>query len=435
MHGIQTRLFLVLAGTGVLLVLIVALLFQIGSARSLQGYLEDRQQRWLGEFSERLIEFYNINDGWQGSSAEAPLYGRARHLVLLDDQRQLVQGDPEQLDQMQLLPLTLQGENVGWLGYGARASAFRDGIDQSFRQQQGRLLLFSTLLALVIALLVSWLMARYLVRPIHAVAGLSRELISGNYQARLDTRRRDELGELSRDINQLASTLSAAACARDRWLADISHELRTPLTILQGEIEALVDGVRQPEPARLCALHQEIDHLGRLVDDLHDLALADAGTLRYRMESLDLAELIDEQARLFSPAFAERQINFSWHTNGPLNLLGDTTRLRQLLSNLLANSQRYTDPGGSSVLQAWRDKGQLHLTLEDSAPGVSEEDLPRIFDHLFRAESASRNRDQGGAGLGLALCKRIVEAHQGTIHASASSLGGLTITISFGAGQ
>ncbi len=432
MHSIRTRLFLVLSATGIFLVLAAAALYQFSFERAMQDYLDKRERYRVKEFSERLADYYVNAGGWPEGPAAHPRPGLRipPHLILLDAERRPVAGGLPPSPQVRFVPVKVNERKVGWLGYQPREARISDGIDRSFEARQWRTLLLTTCIALLIALLGSWFVSRYLVQPITAIAAMSRRMANGDYSRRLDTGRRDELGALSRDINHLAGNLERAARARDRWLADISHELRTPLAILQGEIEALVDGIRPADPKRLESLHQEILHLRRLIDDLHDLALADAGTLRYRMEQLDLADLIEEQASLFEDSFRQRHIDFTRQMPETLPINGDATRLRQLLANLLHNSTKYTDTGGEARLRALRDGQRIVVTLEDSAPGVPEEALERLFDHLYRAETASRNREFGGSGLGLALARRIVEAHDGDISASASPLGGLCLRVS-----
>ena len=241
--------------------------------------------------------------------------------------------------------------------------------------------------------------------------------------------RDDELGELIRSMNRLAHSLAESSTARERWLADISHELRTPVAVLQGELEALVDGVRAADPARLASLHQEVLHLRRLLDDLHDLAMADAGALRYRFARLDLKALLEDALQAMSGRLADHAHELSLQADaGPMMIEGDATRLRQLIDNLLDNSIKYTDRGGRIEVSLAKTAQGLQLTLADSAPGVAGQHHEQLFERLFRVES-SRNRELGGAGLGLALCRRIAEAHGGSISATGSALGGLLITV------
>ena len=189
----------------------------------------------------------------------------------------------------------------------------------------------------------------------------------------------------------------------------------------------MVDGVRPLNHETIAALESEVRQLTHLVSDLHDLALADAGNLRYHFTALDLDTLCEDAVDAVRPAFGRRRVRLRTDLS-PARVNGDPVRLRQLLDNLLQNSLKYTDEGGEVHLTLGRDGDDWRLTLNDSAPGVPDDALPKLFDHLYRVES-SRNRQTGGAGLGLAIARRIVEAHGGTMEADHSPLGGLRITV------
>jgi len=217
--------------------------------------------------------------------------------------------------------------------------------------------------------------------------------------------------------------------ARQRWIADISHELRTPLAILRGEIEAIIDGVRESNVKSMTSLHQEVIQLTRLVNDLYELSLSDLGALNYKKTELDIVDLVTSSIASFEDSFAQKNIEMQQHlTSQAIMIVGDKERLLQLLTNLLKNTLKYTDPNGILKIDISQNAEQAILNIQDSPPGVSDRDMPKLFDRLFRVES-SRNRALGGAGLGMAIVKNIVEAHQGEIEAQNSPLGGLWITI------
>ncbi|HEY5973808.1 MAG TPA: ATP-binding protein, partial [Geobacteraceae bacterium] len=253
---------------------------------------------------------------------------------------------------------------------------------------------------------------------------------AGDYSTRVPVVSTDELGQLAGDFNTLALTLAQNEQARRQWVADISHELRTPLAILRGEIEALQDGIRKPSPDSIRSLHGEVLRLGRLVDDLYQLSLSDLGALQYRRERLDLAVLVGDVVSAHRAEFTANNIGLSASlpADGTAQLLGDPERLHQLFANLLANSLKYTAAGGELRIAMTCDGCTVSIDFQDSAPGVTDTDLERLFERLYRVE-ASRNRATGGAGLGLAICRNIVEAHQGTISARPSPLGGLWVRV------
>jgi two-component system sensor histidine kinase BaeS len=211
-------------------------------------------------------------------------------------------------------------------------------------------------------------------------------------------------------------------------MADISHELRTPLAVLRGELEAIQDGVRQFTPESVTSLQAEVATLTKLVDDLHQLSMSDEGALAYQKKSVDAVSLVEIAAGAFRERFASRNLTLSLELPESATVFGDPDRLMQLFNNLLENSLRYTDSGGRTLIQLIPRDNTLLLRFADSGPGVSDEQLQRLFERFYRTEG-SRNRASGGSGLGLAICLNIVEAHGGAIHAAHSPFGGVSITV------
>jgi two-component system sensor histidine kinase BaeS len=234
------------------------------------------------------------------------------------------------------------------------------------------------------------------------------------------------------DFNTMAQTLENYERMRRQWISDIVHELRTPLSILRGEIEALKDGVREPNRDTLNSLVAETRHLSKIVDDLHELSAADTGVLLIKKVPIDPAAVLKKALENFKQGFAENRIKIenNLENHRPITIMSDADRLRQLFSNLVENTLRYTDaPGILKIEQAYTAKG-LILFFEDSGPGVPEDALARLFDRLYRVDR-SRSRAHGGSGLGLSICKSIVNALGGDIRATKGNLGGLRIEIEF----
>jgi two-component system sensor histidine kinase BaeS len=227
----------------------------------------------------------------------------------------------------------------------------------------------------------------------------------------------------------MAESLQRMEGARRRWMADISHELRTPLAGLRGEAEALLDGVRPLTRAAVVSLHEDMLRLSALVDDLHLLAMADLHSLPCRLADSDAAELVRDTVRRFEARALAAGLTLSCNAVPPhLAVLWDPARIEQLLSNLLENSLRYTDAPGLVEVALTTQGDIVRLIVTDSAPGVAEADLERLFEPLYRADAA-RGRHNGGSGLGLAICVAIAQAHGGRIAAQAAPLGGLQVTV------
>jgi two-component system sensor histidine kinase BaeS len=290
-------------------------------------------------------------------------------------------------------------------------------------------LMYLTMLGVALLGAVALHLARRLLVPVTPLLEATHRMAMGDYSVRAPTAGADELARLAVDLNRLADTLARNDRSRRDLLADISHELRTPLSILRGEIEAMEDGVRPLTQDAIASLRVEISQLSKLIDDLYELSLSDVGALTYAFGPVDMTERVATSVAAFGDWFDAKGIALNVHLpDDTLIIDGDLHRVTQLLGNLLENSLRYTDGGGAVRVYLSATPTQLRLEIEDSAPGVPDDDLPRLFERLFRVE-ASRSRRSGGAGLGLTLCKHIVEAHGGQIAARHSPLGGLALTI------
>lgn len=350
------------------------------------------------------------------------------HRVTLSDaDGAFVAGRPDPPDDAAVVEVAWDGAVVGRLRL-ARLPRLIGSLDTSFAAAQRRDALIAGGSVLAVALLLALALARRLLAPIRALAQGTRRLAAGDYAFRVDARRRDEFGALAADFNHLAASLESHREQRRRWGADIAHELRTPISVLRGEIQALQDGVRPVSAEALASLHAECDRLTALVEDLYQLALTDAGALEYRFETLSLAPLLREAAELQRAAFADAGLALDVELAEAAPVRVDARRIAQLIDNLLGNARRYTDAPGRVRLGLRSSGDHVLLSVEDTAPGVPDAALPRLFDRLYRVED-SRDRANGGAGLGLAICRAIVEAHGGRIEAVHSPLGGLRVEI------
>jgi two-component system sensor histidine kinase BaeS len=285
---------------------------------------------------------------------------------------------------------------------------------------------------LVLALAGAWCVASRWVRPLLEVQEATGRIARGEFGYRLDAVRTDEIGDVMRNINDMAQGLAQLESARRRWIADMSHELRTPLAVLRGEIEALVDGVRPLTAEAAISLREEVLHLGALVDDLHLLAMSDLNALPCYFEEVNAVEIIQRVWQRFALRAEQLglALEFEAPPASPIPVRWDARRIEQLLGNLADNSLRYTDAPGKVTLRLAVDSSRVFVAIDDSAPGVPASDLERVFQPLYRADAA-RSRHSGGSGLGLAICNAIVQAHRGSISAAASPLGGLRIHIEF----
>ncbi|MBU0656530.1 MAG: HAMP domain-containing protein [Gammaproteobacteria bacterium] len=357
---------------------------------------------------------------------------------LLDANQQLLAGDPLNLNmppkgrsKLEKIPVLQSGATIGWVTVRqGRKSA--DNMGGIFFEQQLHNLYIIGLFVIVLSLLAAALLVRHFLKPVRALMQGTQALTTGQLGAQIEVETEDELGRLAQDFNKLARTLKRQEDMRRQWLADISHELRTPIAILRSEIEAMLDGIRQPTLERIRSLHVDVLSLGKLVDDLHQLSISDSGESELPDVSVNLADILDDALDTVEPHLASKNLRLTRHLElaKPAMIRGDATRLHQLFTNLLANSQRYTDAKGQVDAAITVTNDKVIVEIQDTAPGVPDEALPHLFDRLFRVDK-SRSRSLGGSGLGLSICKNIVETHHGTITARHSSLGGVCICMEF----
>jgi two-component system, OmpR family, sensor histidine kinase BaeS len=351
-------------------------------------------------------------------------------VFLLDENKNTVFGFDPGTTSVEMIDLRYQNRVVGYLG-AHPAKNLADSHQAVFAKQQKVTLILVAVAGFLIAAGISLPIAYRITKPIRRLAVATRDLSSGRYDTRIDITSNDEFGRLSQDFNNLAAILEKNQQARSQWIADISHELRTPLSILRGKIEALQDGVYQPTKQTFTALHQEVLHLGMLVDDLYQLSLSDVGAMSYHRVEVEPCWALEQSVALLQPQMERKKhtLEMSVEVENDASLFADNERLKQLFTNLLANSIRYTDEDGTIKVHVHQEDNSIIYDLEDSFPGVSKENLSRLFERLYRVDS-SRSRNRGGAGLGLSICYNIVKGHQGTIEAQQSPLGGLWIRVS-----
>ncbi|MEV0723379.1 ATP-binding protein [Micromonospora purpureochromogenes] len=278
-----------------------------------------------------------------------------------------------------------------------------------------------------VAVIGTVLLSRRVLRPIDTLTAAAQRLGRGDLTGRVPERGNDELAELARSFNRMADSLQRGEERQRRLVADVAHELRTPLANLRGYLEALSDGVITPDQDLFASLHEEAVLQQRIVDDLQDLALAEAGNLAYHRVTVDLAELL-ETCRTAHHARAEAAGVSLRVAAEPVAVHADPDRLRQVVGNLVTNALRATAAGGSVRLAASRTDTQAIVQVVDTGSGIAADALPHVFDRFWRADAA-RGRRTGGSGLGLAIARQIVTDHQGTITVASEVGVGTTFTI------
>ena len=282
----------------------------------------------------------------------------------------------------------------------------------------------SAFLALVAGTWLFW----QITRPLARLRVAAEQVASGDLETRVSVRTKDEVGRVGIAFNQMASQLQRQEGLRKQMVADIAHELRTPLTVMQVNLEAMGDGLLDASPEELDGLHHEVTRLGRLVEDLRVLSLADAGRLQLYPAEMTVNELIKSAIRRLRPQAEDKGIKLVGTLMRPdLTIKADEDKLQQVLANLISNALRYTPAGAHVYVTAAATAKQVQITVRDEGPGVPPEQIDVLFERFYKGDK-SRSRNESGSGLGLSIVKQIVASHGGTVSAALVPAGGLEIS-------
>jgi signal transduction histidine kinase len=284
-------------------------------------------------------------------------------------------------------------------------------------------MLWGVLVALAFTLLFTYLLTSWVLRPLLEITAITKKVADGNYSERVNVLSRYEGGQLADAFNHMAENLETIEQLRKNMVADISHELRTPLTNLRGYLEGLSDSIIPPERETFQMLEQEVLRLVKLVEDLQQLARADAAKAFLDCRELSLHGLLGQIMDLYRPNFQDKEITVQWQLAPESDLVAaDRDKLLQAIRNLADNAWKYTPRGGLVTISTQRSENGIKTVFTNSGSTVAHEDLPYLFERFFRTDR-SRSRNAGGAGIGLAIVKELIEAHGGSVGAESDESG------------
>jgi two-component system sensor histidine kinase BaeS len=443
MRSLALKLTLAFLLVGLIGAMLMAFFVWRNTERRFDQFVVDRDR---ASFVTLLVQHYQANGNWNGVEEvfengrfqAAEPYNHHAALVLVDVNGEVVfsQGDNQainqslQRDRGRGVPIIVDGNLVGWLRSVPLSQSPRpDSPEARFLADTTRAILYSAIGATVIALLLGILLARTLTRPIRELTLVTRVLAKGELGQQVSVRTQDELGELAASFNQMSAELARASELRRQMTADIAHELRTPLSLILGYTESLSEGKLPATQETFDIMHDEAQHLSRVIDDLRTLSLADAGELPLARRPVDPRTLLERAMSAHLPEAQQQGISMQIETSSDLPQVEvDPGRMAQVLENLVNNALRYTPEGGRIVLSAEANTSTIKLHVQDNGVGITPEDLPYVFDRFYRSEK-SRPRQGTESGLGLAIAKSIVEAHGGSLWVESALGEGTTFTI------
>jgi two-component system sensor histidine kinase BaeS len=416
--GLIPRLALAMGAVALLSVGIATVVVNRGAEGRLEDFARDRLRASAMHAAKLAAEFHRRDGGW-GAAATAELEHVARagefQLELRDRDGRRVAGSSRVVPgpDAERASVEVGGRRVGEV-LVAPQEALLLPRDRELQDRLDRLHLVSGVLALGVGLLAAAILAASLARPLRRLTAHARRIELGRRGecAQVDGGGA-EISQLREALNHLSATLQREDDLRRATVADVAHELRTPVSGILGRIEAAQDGVLPDERRNLEAMHAEARRLAKLIADLERLTDAERPGLTLEKRRLDLAELAGGRARAFAERFAAAGIEFEQRLE-PAPIHAEPSRLEQVIDNLLANALRYTDRGGSVEISVTRQDSDVVLEVADTGVGIEAEALPHVFERFWRADR-SRSRITGGAGVGLAIARELVRAHDGRV--------------------
>jgi len=463
------RLTLSFIGVVVVSATLVGLSSSLATQRLFAGYVAGQRNVRLSQFQATLAGYYAAHDSWDGVQtmmSEAgfgfgpgrtgsgggwgrgwrrpsgvPSHGET--MVLADQAGRVVASLPPEgnggrpsgtlLSPSELaggLPIVVHGSRVGTLVPGPKLGL--TALDTDFSSSAVLVSALGAVISAIVAGLVAVWLARRVTRPLDALAVGAHRLAQGDLAHRVPEDRLDEVGDLARAFNTLASSLQRNEEQRRNMVGDIAHELRTPLAILRGQLEAAQEDAAALRPEVLLSLQDEVLRMTRLVNDLQELSLAEAGQLALRRERISLTDIVRSLVGVVEPEVERLGLELLVEAAPEVPPVeADPDRIKQVLLNLISNAIRHAGEGGRVTIRVTagdppsdpRSGRVVTVRVSDSGPGIAQEDLPHLFDRFYRADKA-RARAHGGTGLGLAIVKGFVEAHGGTVGAGNNPGGG-----------
>jgi two-component system sensor histidine kinase BaeS len=447
MRSISTKLILAFLSIGIISIAILFTTARSSTRPAFISFLSDQAEK---DLIAQLSIYHLKNGSWAGveriflfredikQPGFGPIPDRKKITpftladetgnVIISNERYKVGDRVPESDLTLGMPIKEDGKIIGIL-LPMRVPFEEQPREVEFIESTNRTLLYGALMAAIIALVLGIFLSRTLTRPIRELTRATHAVSEGNLSQQVPIRSNDELGELAKAFNKMSTELSRSVNARKQMTADIAHELRTPLSLILGHAEAVHDGVLPPTRENFEIIREEAARLEHLINDLRTLSLADAGELTITLQTIEPQRLLQEVASLYQYQTQRKNISLELDVTSPLpNVEVDPGRMTQVLTNILDNAMHHTPEGGRIILSAKQSEAYVEIAVQDSGPGLSGDNLERMFERFYRTD-ASRQRQDGGSGLGLAIARSIVQAHNGQLLAESEAGKGLRVII------
>jgi signal transduction histidine kinase len=451
-QSISRRLSVLLVLSTVAAILLVTIFVNMTVSNKFNEYMIEIQNKRYERIVSYFEEAYKREGKWSSDTGVELMheaYMGNYCLTLLDSSKQAVWGmDPDDLQTQihigemsghesgvyttKTFEIKANGKIVGFIDIGQYSSVLLSEEDLTFKSSINKSIIASGALALIIIISMSLYFSKQFSTPIRAVAKMSVSLSQGNFDTVSNIKSNiAELEDLRKSVNILAGKLKYQDTLRKRLVSDITHEIRTPLNVLQNNLEAMIDGVIPVTNEGLNYLNEEVIRFGKLVNDLNLLKEFESESIKLKYETIHLDELITEMSKDFfiAPDCKNISIEYVIQPNETYQMMGDKDKIKQVIINLLSNSIKFTESNGKVLINLYKDNKNIILEIKDNGMGIKQEDLPFIFERLYRGDK-SRSQIEGN-GIGLSIVKNILELHNAMIKVDSKEGIGTTVNIYF----
>ncbi len=451
MMALSLRIKLILAFSIVAIISVagIVLFANLDSERQVRSYLSRGGQYGLTKLVTELENYYQANNSWEGVNSilegsnfpgrKNNQHGGNSALTLTDADRKVLWSSSGEvvgsfMDQATVAKaIQLSNSRNDPLGYLLVANSVELQVNDlsPFVERLKSVILYSGIVAAILAIVLAILISNYLLRPVKALTRASTDLSAGNFSTRVQVKGNDELSKLAKTFNGMAANLESAEERKKTLTADVAHELRTPIAVQKAQLEGMIDGVLPVSHENLVTTLQQTDFLSRMVDDLRLLAMADAGEVSFEYREINICKLIDQIINRFQGQVVAEgtQIVYAYDPEGiPLIITTDPDRLTQILNNLVSNALRYGKKGGIVSVDCKAHHGYAEISVKDDGAGLPPSAIPHLFERFYRHEKA-RSREDGGTGLGLAISKKLAILMGGDLIGSNHPEGGAVFTL------
>ena len=445
MQNIRKRLSILFAASSIGAILLITLFVNITINNKFDEYMKDIQNRRYERITDYFQELYKLEGSFKASSGRELIHEAHMSnycLTLYDENKNIIWGmDPSSLslDDMgsdrgvyttNTYDILVEEKTVGYVEIGQYSSVLLTEEDESFKAAINSSIILSGLMTLFIVIGISLYFSRQFSAPIKEAVNMSVNLSKGNFNQSSKIKSNiEELESLINSTNLLAEKLKYQEKLRRRLVTDISHEIRTPLNVLQNNLEAMIDGIYPINEERLSYLNDEVIRFGKLLNNLNTLKEFEEESIKLDFQKLKLDELLAEVCRDYYPLAKDKEIELNWYIapNSDYTVLGDKDKLKQVFINLLSNGIKFTTSRSIIDIKIFSEEKEIVVEVKDKGIGIAKEDIPFIFERLYRVDKSRQEIE--GSGIGLSIVKSILELHFSRIEVNSEMDKGTTFTI------